>query len=175
MTTDAATPERNPFLEAVGRVTVAGAHLDRYLHTLLGSLAMEPTLLVLANAEGTARLIELCELALKCYDHNAEDVTDVKDCLARAKVLKGKRNTIVHSLFMQAEEGDGFKAMTPVRKTLGHSATPFTVEEMEAVAKEIDALLHDLFRAGWNLRSRLTGMRHIPLQAEPAEVPRSGT
>ncbi|MEU0428506.1 hypothetical protein ABZ235_33880 [Streptomyces canus] len=171
MTNDAAPSERNPFLEAVGRVTVAGAHLDRHLHSLLGSLAFEPTLLVLANAEGTARLIELCELALKCYNHdNPADLADVKDCLARAKTLKDKRNTVVHSLFMQAEGGIGLEAMRPMRKTLGHSVTPITIEEMESVAKEMDELQHGLFRAGWNIRSPQSGMRRIPRPGEPAEA-----
>jgi hypothetical protein len=171
MTRNAETPERNPFLEAVGRVTVAGAHLDRFLHSLLGSLAFEPTLLVLANAEGTARLIELCELALKCYNHDdPADLADVKDCLARAKVLKDKRNTVVHSLFMQAEGGNGLEAMRPVRKTLGHSVTPITVDEMENVAKEMEGLQRDLFRAAWNIKSQRTGMRRMRRPGEPAEA-----
>ncbi|MEU0104179.1 hypothetical protein ABZ313_02265 [Streptomyces sp. NPDC006251] len=78
MTSNAATPERNPFLEAVGSVTVAGAHLNSALHNLLAQLTFEPTLLVLANAEGTDRLIELCELALGVYDIDMrpEDVTE---------------------------------------------------------------------------------------------------
>ncbi|MFF7763136.1 hypothetical protein [Streptomyces griseorubiginosus] len=171
MTTEASPRERDPFLEAVGRVTVAGAHLDRHLHHLLGSLAFEPTLLVLANAEGTARLIELCELALKCYNHDeAADLADVKDCLARAKVLKDKRNTVVHSLFMQAEDGNGLEAMRPVRKTLGHSVTPITIEEMESLAKEMEELRSDLFRAGWNIRSAQTGMPRMRRPGEPAEA-----
>ncbi|MEU0583624.1 hypothetical protein [Streptomyces sp. NPDC006132] len=78
MTPNAATPERNPFLEAVGSVTVAGAHRDSALHNLLAHLTFEPTLLVPANAEGTARLIELCDLALGVYDADMrpEDVTE---------------------------------------------------------------------------------------------------
>ncbi|WP_329370138.1 hypothetical protein [Streptomyces sp. NBC_01483] len=170
MTTDAATPERNPFLEAVGRVTVAGAHLDNSLHNLLGSLAFEPTLLVLANAEGTARLIELCELALKCYDFAPADLADVKDCLSRAKALKDKRNTVVHSLFIQADEGDGLDAMRPARKTLGHNVTPITIADMEVLAEEIEELRHGLFRAGWNVRCHQTGMQRIPRPGESSEA-----
>ncbi|WP_143663535.1 hypothetical protein [Streptomyces sp. NRRL B-24085] len=171
MTNEAAPRERDPFLEAVGRVTVAGAHLDRHLHSLLGSLAFEPTLLVLANAEGTARLIELCELALKCYNHDdPAALADVKDCLTRAKALKDKRNTVVHSLFMQAEDGNGLEAMRPVRKTLGHSVTPITIGKMESLAKEIEELQSDLFRAGWNIRAPLTGMARMHRPGEPAEA-----
>jgi hypothetical protein len=166
MTTDAAPPERNPFLEAVGRVTIAGAHLDRSVHNLLGCLALEPTLIVYANAEGSARLIELCELALECYNFDLADVDDVKACVARAKALKDKRNMIVHSIYMQAEEGDDLEAMKPMRKTLGQSVTPITVEEMEVLAAQIEMLRGDLFRAGWNIRCRETGMRRLPRPGE---------
>ncbi|MET7731227.1 hypothetical protein ABZT02_07645 [Streptomyces sp. NPDC005402] len=171
MSNAAAPRERNPFLEAVGRVTVAGAHLDRALLGLLGSLAFEPTLLMHANAEGTARLIELCELALKCYDHHdPADLADVKDCLARAKALKDKRNTVVHSLFMQAENGNGLEAMRPARKTIGHSVTPITIEDMESMAKEMEELQSDLFRASWNIRTSQTGMPRMRRPGEPAEA-----
>ncbi|MGP4090746.1 hypothetical protein [Streptomyces sp. KR55] len=57
MTSDATPRERNPFFEAVGRVTVAGAELDFSLRQLLGTIAPEPTLLLSANTEGCARLI----------------------------------------------------------------------------------------------------------------------
>ncbi|MFG1668768.1 hypothetical protein [Streptomyces sp. Y7] len=171
MTSNAATPERNPFLEAVGRVTVAGANLDFGLHNLLGQLAFEPTLIQLANAEGTARLIELCELALKTYDVDMlpEDVAEVQRCLVRAKVLKDKRNLIVHSLYMRAEDGNGMEAAKPLRRTLGQRVTKITVAEMEATAAEMEAMQHDLFRAGWNARARQTGMSRIPTQSPPAD------
>ncbi|MET7764829.1 hypothetical protein [Streptomyces sp. NPDC005336] len=173
MTSNAATPERNPFLEAVGRVTVAGANLDFSLHNLLGQLAFEPTLLQLANAEGTARLIELCELALKTYEVEmlADDVAEVQRCLVRAKVLKDKRNLIVHSLYMRAEDGIGLEAAKPLRRTLGQRVTKITVAEMEATAAEMEALRSDLFRAGWNARAKVTGMTRFPRQATPAGEP----
>ncbi|MFD8219269.1 hypothetical protein ACFV2U_37650 [Streptomyces sp. NPDC059697] len=56
--------ERNPFLEAVGRVTLAGAELDISLKGLLGAVAFEPTLIMYANSQNTSRLIEFCKLAL---------------------------------------------------------------------------------------------------------------
>ena len=62
MTTDAVTRERNPFFEAVGRVTVAGAELDFSLKGLLGAIAHEPTLIMYANSQSTSKLIELCNL-----------------------------------------------------------------------------------------------------------------
>ncbi|MFF9215594.1 hypothetical protein [Streptomyces viridosporus] len=171
MTSEAATPQRNPFLEAVGRVTVAGANLDFSLHHLLGQLAMEPTLLVLANAEGTARLIELCELALNMYEleMEPEDVADVKRCLARAKAVKDKRNLVVHSLYMPDANGDGMEALKPLRKTLGQRATKISVAEMEAIAAEMEALRSDLFRAGWNAKTRHSGMSRIPQPTTPPE------
>ncbi|MFE6194141.1 hypothetical protein [Streptomyces sp. NPDC057838] len=173
MTSNAATPERNPFLEAVGRVTVAGANLDFSLHNLLAQLTFEPTLLQLANAEGTARLIELCELALKTYDVEMlpEDVTEVRRCLDRAKVLKDKRNLIVHSLYSQAEDGAGLEAAKPLRRALGQRVTKITVAQMEATAAEMEAMLGEIFRAGWNARAKVAGMTRIPTQSSPAEEP----
>ncbi|MFE2530431.1 hypothetical protein [Streptomyces sp. NPDC059371] len=174
MTTDANSRDRSPFLEAVGRVTVAGAHLDRSLLTLLGSLAFEPTLLHLANAEGTARLIEWCELALKTYTLEPEDAADVTACLARAKALKDKRNTVVHSLFMSAEAGDGLEAMKPLRKAIGLSVTPLSIEDMENLATEIEELRSDLFRAGWNASQGATPrLPRLPRPGEPAGTPTS--
>lgn len=158
MTTDAATPERNPFLEAVGRVTVAGAHLDRSLHGLLGSIAFEPTLLMYANAGNTDQLIEFCRLGLTVGTLADEAAAEIGACLDRARALKDKRNVIVHSIFMEAEEGNGFDAMKPSRRKLGSSVTAITVEEMEAVAEQIEELRHELFRVGWNARCGETGM-----------------
>ncbi|MFJ9483588.1 hypothetical protein ACIRRI_53385 [Streptomyces mirabilis] len=42
--------ERNPFLEAVRRVTLTGAELDISLKGLLGAIAFEPTLIMHANS-----------------------------------------------------------------------------------------------------------------------------
>ncbi|GGW47287.1 hypothetical protein CP966_25315 [Streptomyces galilaeus] len=167
MTTDPTARERNPFLEAVGRVTVAGAALDHNLHNMLGMLSMEPTLIHLANAEGTARLIELCELVVSVHGFAAEDAADIRQCLARAKALKDKRNTVVHSLYMGAEDGNGLEALKPLRRKLGHTATPITVEEMEALADDIVQLRTDIFRATWNARAKEKGINRIPNPAAP--------
>lgn len=173
MTSNAVAPQRNAFFEAVGKVTVAGAHLDFSLHNVLGQIAFEPTLLSLANAEGTAKLIEWCERALANYDvdMDAEDVAELKRCLAKAKELKDKRNTIVHSLFMQSMEGEGMEALKPLRRTLGHKATKITIAEMEATASEMEALRGELFRAAWNATSKRTGMARIPQHSGTAEMP----
>ncbi|MET7711012.1 hypothetical protein [Streptomyces sp. NPDC005407] len=170
MTSDATAPERDPFLEAVGRVTVAGAHLDASLHGLLGAIAFEPTLLKLANAEGTARLIDMCEVALTVGTLAPEDVAEVRACLARARELKDKRNQIVHSIFLQAEKGNGFEAMKPRSRKLGSSVVSLTVEEMEATAKQMAELRERMFRAGWNGRCKMTGMTPIPPPAPSAEA-----
>jgi hypothetical protein len=166
MTANAAMHERNPFLEAVGRVTVAGAHLDLSLHNLLGQIAFEPTLIKLANAEGTARLIELCELALQTYgsDIPAEDVATVSRCLVQAKSLKDKRNMVVHSLFFQSLEGGELEAAKPLRKRLGQRVTKITISEMEIIADSLEALCGDLFRAGWNAGTHSSGMPRIAPQ-----------
>ncbi|WP_216588567.1 hypothetical protein [Streptomyces brasiliscabiei] len=171
MTPDA-TPERNPFLEAVGRVTLAGAALDASLRGLLGSIAHEPTLLMYANAEGTARLIELCELALTVGTVDGQDVIEIKACLTRARQLKDKRNTVVHSIFAPAEDGDGFEAMKPLRKNIGLSVSAITIAEMEATAESIEDLRSDMFRAGWNVNAKRMGgqlLGHSPTRA-PAVV-----
>ncbi|MFE9601988.1 MULTISPECIES: hypothetical protein [Streptomyces] len=165
---DAAAPERNPFLEAVGRVTVAGAHLDRSLHSLLGSIAFEPTLLVYANAANTDQLIDFCRLALTVSTMADAEAGEITACLNQAKALKNKRNTIVHAIFMSAGEGDGYEAMKPARKTLGHSVTPLTIEDMETVAQQIEELRHELFRLGWNARCARSGMPLMPPRGESA-------
>ncbi|MET7904016.1 hypothetical protein ABZS86_22250 [Streptomyces sp. NPDC005355] len=117
--------------------------------------------------------IELCELALKTYEVEmlADDVAEVQRCLVRAKVLKDKRNLIVHSLYMRAEDGIGLEAAKPLRRTLGQRVTKITVVEMEATAAEMEALRSDLFRAGWNARAKVTGMTRFPRQATPAGEP----
>lgn len=169
MASDEVTRERNPFLEAVGRVTLAGARLDSSLRNLLTSLAFEPTLIAYANSEGTDRLIDLCKLALQIRAVPPEDEAEVKRCLARAHDLKNKRNHVVHSIFLPEEEGEGFQALKPLRKSIGMSTTPITIAAMEETATEIEALLSDLFRAGWNARSHQMGTPRIPEPA-PGEV-----
>ncbi|MDF3148813.1 MULTISPECIES: hypothetical protein [unclassified Streptomyces] len=170
MTAEEVSRERNPLLEAVGRVTLAGARLDSALRGLLGSLAPEPTLISYANAEGTDRLIDLCKLALEIRKVPAEDEAAVKDCLTRARALKDQRNRVVHSLFAPEEEGDGFAAMKPLKKSIGLSVSKMTIASMEKTADEIEDLLADLFRAGWNARSHVTGMPRMPNPA-PGEAP----
>ncbi|MFF3690713.1 hypothetical protein [Streptomyces sp. NPDC002187] len=170
MTSNATAPERNPFLEAVGRVTVAGAELDASLHNLLGVIAFEPTLLTLANAEGTARLIEWCGVALTAGTLAEEDVAEIRACLARASELKDKRNQIVHSIFAEAEDGNGLEAMKPRRKRWGHSVTSLSIEEMETTAQQIEELRSAMFRAGWNARCRETGMPRLPSPASSSEA-----
>ncbi|MGW5295502.1 hypothetical protein [Streptomyces bacillaris] len=170
MTAEADAPERNRFLEAVGRVTLAGAQLDFSLRHLLGSIAFEPTLLMHANAESTARLIDLCKLALRVGTVAPEDMSEIEACLARANELRIKRNTVVHSMFMQAEGGDGFEAMKPIAKGLGLSVSTLTIVEMEATAQAIEELRRDMFRAGWNARCDDTGMSRIPLPS-PSDSP----
>ncbi|MFB8017301.1 hypothetical protein ACFC36_01910 [Streptomyces rubiginosohelvolus] len=171
MTADAEAPERNRFLEAVGRVTLAGAQLDFSLRSLLGAIAFEPTLLMYANAEGTARLIDLCKLALKVGTVAPEDMTEIEACLARANDLRIKRNTVVHSMFMQAEDGDGFEAMKPISKGLGVSVSILTIVEMEATAQAVEELRLDMFRAGWNARCADTGMARMPHPTTAGDSP----
>ncbi|MFD4130982.1 hypothetical protein [Streptomyces goshikiensis] len=170
MNSDADTPERNPFLEAVGRITIAGAQLDNSLRTLLAAVAFEPTLLVSANAEGTARLIELCELALTVHTAAPDDTAEIKACLARARDLKEKRNQVVHSIFMHVEEGGGLQAFKPLRKRLGMSSSPITVAEMEATALKIEELRVDMSVAGWNARCAQSGMDRISRSAPNADT-----
>jgi hypothetical protein len=124
MTTDAAPRERNPFLEAVGRVTVAGAELDFGLRSLLGAIAHEPTLLMYANAANTSQLIEFCRLSLKVGVIADEHVPDIEACLTRADKFRERRNTIVHALYMPTESGIGIEAMNPTRKKFGYNSTP---------------------------------------------------
>ncbi|MEH0428819.1 hypothetical protein QBB34_21290 [Streptomyces stelliscabiei] len=162
--------ERDPFLEAVGRVTVAGAQLDSYLHNLLGILTMEPTLIRVASAEGTARLIEFCGIALTNDTIEPRDVAEIKACLNRARDLKDKRNTVVHSLYSRAEDGSSFEAMKPRRRKLSHSVSTITVAEMEATADGITELCQELFRVGWNARAAKSGMDRIPPPGAPADA-----
>ncbi|MEW1757816.1 hypothetical protein AB0393_15030 [Streptomyces cyaneofuscatus] len=162
MTADTEVPERNRFLEAVGRVTLAGAQLDFSLRGLLGALAFEPTLLLSANAESTANLIKLCRLALKVGTVAPEHAAEAEACLRRADALRLERNTVVHSMYAQAEEGDGFEAMKPISKGFGYSVTLLTIVEMEATAQAVEALRSDMFRVGWNARCAQTGMPPIP-------------
>ncbi|MEV8047645.1 hypothetical protein AB0P02_27955 [Streptomyces griseoluteus] len=151
--------EPDPFFDAVGRVTVAGAAMDASLHNLLGVIAMEPTLIMYANAANTNQLIELCRLSLTVGTLAPEDVTQVEACLKRADKLRVRRNDVVHSLYMGAESGEGLDALKPVRKALGYKATPITIGAMRTLADEIHALRNELFRVGWNARAgKMPGM-----------------
>lgn len=170
MTTNSAPRERDPFLEAVGRVAIAGAQLDASLRGLLGGLAFEPTLLMYANAAGTDQLIELCRLALKVGVVGPDDVAEATACLDRAKALKDKRNMIVHSIYLQAGESGGLEAMKPLRKRLGVSVATLSIGEMESVAEQIEELQHDMFRVGWNARCHETGMARIEPPGSSSEA-----
>ncbi|WP_445279649.1 hypothetical protein [Streptomyces sp. DSM 118148] len=163
MTSDAAPRKRDPFLEAVGRVTLSGGELDASLRGLLGAITFEPTLLMYANAANTSQLIEFCKLALKVGHLAPEEVTEIESCLIRADKFRTRRNTIVHALYMLKEPGDSIEAMNPARKSLGYHASTVTVEEMEALADEVVLLRDAMFRAGWNARAgKLPGMDRIP-------------
>lgn len=163
MTTDDAPRERNPFLEAVGRITIAGAELDVSLKGLLSMIAFEPTLLMYANSQNTSKLIEFCKLALDVGHLAPEDVAEISACLARAEQCRNRRNTIVHAIYMPAESGVGVEAMNPVRKDLGYRVSPISVEEMEALADEVSILRSDIFRAGWNATAaKRPGMGPFP-------------
>lgn len=163
MTTDAAPRERNPFLEAIGRVTMVGAELDFSLRHLLGCIALEPTLLMYANAASTNQLIEFCELALKIGHFAAEDASEIAACLKRADDFRKQRNTVVHGLFMPDESGAGVEAVMPQRKSWGYRASTVSVEHMEKLADEVALLRDSMFRAGWNAQAaKLPGMRRMP-------------
>ncbi|MFD4968927.1 hypothetical protein [Streptomyces sp. NPDC058424] len=155
--------ERNPFLEAVGRVTIAGTELDASLHHLLGAIALEPTLLMHANGANTDKLLQLCRLALTVGTVEPDDVTEIEACLKRADSIRIRRNAVVHSIYMTVELGQGMEALKPIRKSLGYNAKPITVEEMEALADEVTVLRSDMFRAGWNAGAgKQPGMGLIP-------------
>ncbi|MEU1034520.1 hypothetical protein ABZ402_38610 [Streptomyces mirabilis] len=163
--------ERNPFLEAVGRVTLAGAELDISLKGLLGAIAFEPTLIMYANSQNTSRLIEFCKLALTVGHLEPEDVTSISACLARAEKCRGRRNTIVHAIYMPAESGVGIEAMNPKGKALGYRVSSISVEEMEALADEVTVLRDDMFTAGWNASAdKMPGMQPIPPRAPGQRV-----
>ncbi|MEU7048057.1 hypothetical protein [Streptomyces eurythermus] len=166
MTMDAAPRERNPFLEAVGRVTLAGGELDFSLRHLLGAITLEPTLLMYANAANTSQLIEFCKIALSVGHLDAADVEEIMPCLTRAEKFRNRRNTIVHALYAPSESGVGMETMNPVKKNLGYRTSAVTVEEMEALADEVIVLREDMFRVGWNARAaKLPGMGKIPPRA----------
>ncbi|MFJ8021422.1 hypothetical protein [Streptomyces sp. NPDC096311] len=170
MTNDAAPRERNPFLEAVGRVTLAGAELDVSLKGLLGAIAHEPTLLMYANTQNTSKLIDLCKIALGVGHLEPEAVAEISTCLARADKCRDRRNAIVHAIYAPAESGADFEAMNPVRKSVGYRVSAVSAEEMEAFADDVTVLRDDMFRAGWNARAaKLPGMQPIPPRA-PGET-----
>lgn len=163
MTTDAAPRERNPFLEAVGRVTIAGAELDVALKFLLGSIAHEPTLIMYANSQNTSKLIELCKLALTVGHLAPEDVDKLSACLIRAERCRDRRNTIVHAIYVSDEAGAGIEAMNPLKKNLGYRASSISVEEMEALADEIALLRNDIFSTSWNATAaKMPGIEPVP-------------
>ncbi|MFJ5739087.1 hypothetical protein [Streptomyces microflavus] len=154
-----AAREPDPFFDAVGRVTVAGTAMDASLHHLLGTVALEPTLIMHMNAASTSQLIEMCRLALTVGVLAPADVTQIETCLKRADGLRLRRNEIVHSLYIRSEPSQGIEAMKPVRKSLGYKAAPVTIEAMHALADEIHILREDLFRTGWNATAgRMEGM-----------------
>lgn len=158
--------ERNPFLEAVGRVTVSGGEIDFGLRHLLGAIAPEPTLIWDANAASTDQLTRLCRLAVKVRDVEPADAAEIESCLQRVDDFRLRRNTIVHAIYSAAGEGV-VEAMNPMKKRLGYKVTPVTVEEMEALADEVIILRSDLFRVGWNASAAHAGMERMP-------EPRSG-
>ncbi|MFE2684024.1 hypothetical protein [Streptomyces mirabilis] len=163
--------ERNPFLEAVGRVTLAGAELDISLKSLLGAIAHEPTLIMYANTQNTSKLIEFCKLALTVGHLVSEDVTAISACLDRAEKCRDRRNTIVHAIYGPAESDVGLEAMNPVRKSLGYRVSAISVEEMEALSDEVTVLRSDMFTAGWNaVAGKVPGMRPIPPRAPGQKV-----
>jgi hypothetical protein len=163
MTTDAAPRERDPFVEAVGLVTIAGAQLDFSLRNMLGSITREPTLIMYANAASTSQLIELCRLALKTGVTADKFIPAIEDCLTRADRFRVRRNTIVHALYLPTGPDGGVEAMNPLKKKMGYNSSPVTVEEMESLVADATILRSDMFSATWNASTAgLPGMPPIP-------------
>ncbi|MGV9707481.1 hypothetical protein [Streptomyces sp. NPDC003483] len=163
MTTEPTPRERDPFLEAVGRVALAGAELDLSLKTLLGAIAPEPTLLMYANSQNTKQLIDFCKLALRVEHLAEEDIAEISVCLDRAESCRNRRNTIIHAIYSPTETADGIEALNPMSKKLGYRVSPISVDRMETLADEITVLRYDLARAGWNARAgKMPGMQLIP-------------
>ncbi|MEV5792667.1 hypothetical protein [Streptomyces sp. NPDC052192] len=163
MTTEPTPRERDPFLEAVGRVALAGAELDIALKGLLGRIAPEPTLLMHANSQSTKALIDFCKLALRVEHLAEEDIAEISACLARADSCRDRRNTIIHAIYTPTESGDGIEAVNPVSKKLGYRVSSISVERMETLADEITVLGADLFQVGWNATAgKMPGMQPIP-------------
>ncbi len=159
-------PERNAFFEAVGRVTVGGAHLDARLHNLLGALAPEPTLLRFANAATTDQLIQFCRLALKNGALEPGDVAEIETCLDRADGLRKRRNDVVHAIHLRFDGSEVLESLKPARRSLGYKATSLTVEGIEDLADEMDELIHAMFRVAWNAGpAKAPGMHLIPPEA----------
>ncbi|AYD81670.1 hypothetical protein SEA_KROMP_69 [Streptomyces phage Kromp] len=165
-------PVPNAFLEAVGRVTVQGAQLDARLHTLLGNLALDPVLLRRANGASTGQLINFCDLALKNGTLEQGEIAEVKAALARADALRERRNAVVHSIHLRFESSEVLKQLKAARRTLGYNSTTITVEEMEALAVEMQELGVELFRVGWNAGpAKAPGMDRIPPQLPGGDTP----
>lgn len=163
MTSEPTPRERDPFLEAVGRVALAGAALDIALKGLLGRIAPEPTLIMYANSQNTSKLIEFCKLALRVEHLAKEDIATISACLDRAESCRDRRNTAIHAIYAPAEAGDGIEAMNPLSKKLGYRVSPASVERMEMLADEITVLMHDMSTAGWNATAgKMPGMQPIP-------------
>ncbi|MGW0795954.1 hypothetical protein [Streptomyces sp. NPDC002692] len=155
--------ERDPFLEAVGRVTLAGGQIDHALRGLIGTITLEPTLSMHANAAKTQELVTIARLGLKGGKIDQPDADEIEASLKRVDRFRERRNTIVHALFMPAESGTGLDAMNPARKNIGYNTSSITVEEMEELADDAQLLIAELFRVGWNARAgKLPGMQPLP-------------
>ncbi|WP_146166763.1 hypothetical protein [Streptosporangium nondiastaticum] len=162
MQADKPDRQRNPLLEAVGLVTIAGAHLEARLRNLLSCLAQEPTLLKLANTENTGRLIYICELAVEGLDVPEQDRAALSACLKEAGRLQEARSRVVHSLLLHNGNGIEVLALKPARKSLGVNQWTATIEGMERTAHEIEELRFEMFRCGWNSVAHKAGMSRIP-------------
>jgi hypothetical protein len=148
-------PEDQPLLAAIGEVTLRHEHLTHILKMTIKSIAeLSPREAVDATQyEGPRTIRERIQKLARQKLGEGESLLKLQALLTRAGRLSERRNALTHGLCAQELDGD-----PGIMEEFGVLRPLPSVDELNSLAKEIEALTNELNEA------RLYGFLKIALE-----------
>jgi hypothetical protein len=165
------------FYDAIGRVAVEGAEVERSLVELIFGLTNSEAFRTYAYGSSLGTLIDMCRIAASRAQISEDDARAVSEVLNRASTLKSLRDKVVHAQWtpmfepdsdgeIKAIEGQFVGARARLRRPFQDEHVPLrTPGEIREVAAQLYVLKADIFQVNWNLHPILgkqpTGYRVV--------------
>lgn len=167
-------PNPDPLFDAIGRVAYAWSNLESELGRVLAAVLQAPLAKALISGQAYAivhgHLEALMQYGVGKYRHETPIPMDddhrerLKAELAVVKALSVRRNQIVHGLWLpQPGHNDEHRYnLRPQRHRQMMPLEPISIEEMLAVAKEIEAAAKRLGLIGASIDHEAYGLINPP-------------